>query len=380
MDSRPWEWIDTAAGVAALASDIEKEKIIGLDTESDSFHHYQEQVCLVQVSTKGKDYLVDPIAAKDLSPLAVPLGERKREVILHGADYDIVCLKRDFGIQFTRIFDTVLAAQLLGYPATGLSALIERHFGVKVTKQHQRDEWYRRPLSESQIRYALTDTRYLLPLRDLIRAELVAAHRLSWAEEEFEILTRREWTREPFQPEHFWKIRGVRDLSRREQAILRELAVARDIRSKMANRPPFKVIADHALIAVAKARPVSEADLKKVRGMSPLMIRRLGDDLLQSVHRGLAVPEKDLPLAPRGERRPGDPAANKRLDALKEWRRKKALALNLDPGVLAPQSTLQALARSGAGTMEDLEAITAVTRWRIHEFGPEWVALMNPAG
>ncbi|MBI3449930.1 MAG: ribonuclease D [Acidobacteria bacterium] len=379
MDSRPWEWIDTAEGVSALARAVADEPVIGLDTESDSFHHYQEQVCLVQVSTRRTDYLIDPIAAKDLSPLAKPLGDPRREIVLHGSDYDIVCLKRDFAIHFTRIFDTVLAAQLLGYPATGLSALIERHFGVKVSKQHQRDEWYKRPLSESQIRYALTDTRYLLPLREILGAELVAAGRLAWAEEEFSLLTQREWSREPFHPDHFWKIRGVRDLGRREQGVLRELAVLRDGRSRAVNRPPFKVIPDQTLTALAHAKPKNEGDLKRVRGMSPLMIRRFGEEILEAIRRGLSLPENDLPVATRGERRQGDPAANRRLEALKEWRRKKAESLKLDPGVLAPQSTLQALARSGIATPSELESITGVTRWRLREFGAEWVAVMNPA-
>jgi ribonuclease D len=378
MDSRPWQWIDTVEGAEALARDIEKERIIGLDTESDSFHHYQEQVCLVQVSTKTRDYLVDPIAAKNLSAMTSVLADPKREVVLHGADYDIVCLKRDFGIRFGRIFDTVLGAQLLGYPATGLSALIERHFGVKVSKQHQRDEWYRRPLSDSQIHYALTDTRYLLPLREIIREELVALKRLAWAEEEFDLLTRREWTREAFRPDHFWKIRGARELPRRGQAILRELAVLRDSRSQAANRPPFKVMADHTLTAVAQARPRTTADLKRIRGLSPLMIRRYGDAILEAVHRGMSVGEKDFPVAHRGERRPGDPAVNRRLDALKEWRKKKAAELGLDPGVLAPLTTLQALARSGAITARDLDGLAGVTRWRVHEFGREWIAILNP--
>jgi len=378
MDTRPWEWIDTVPGLEGLARDIEKEKIIGIDTESDSFHHYQEQVCLVQVSTKARDYLLDPIAVKDLSALARVFADPKREVILHGSDYDIVCLKRDFSIRFARIFDTVLGAQLLGYPATGLSALIERHFGVKVSKQHQRDEWYQRPLSESQIHYALTDTRYLLPLREIIRDELIAKKRLAWAEEEFELLTRREWTREAFRPDHFWKIRGARELPRREQAILRELAIMRDLRSQAANRPPFKVIADHALTSISHAKPKTSADFKRVRGLSPLMVRRLGDEILEAVRRGMAVAEKDFPLAPKGERRPGDPSVSKRLDALKEWRKKKAVELDLDPGVLAPLSTLQALARSGASAARELDGIAGVTRWRVHEFGREWIAVMNP--
>ncbi len=378
MDRRPFEWIETADGLRALAHAIEKEPIIGLDSESDSFHHYQEQVCLVQVSTAERDYLVDTIALRDLSVLSAPLADPKREVVLNGADYDIVCLKRDFGIHFARIFDTVIGAQLLGYPATGLSALLERHFDVKVTKQHQRDEWFRRPLSESQIRYALNDTRYLLPLRDRIRQELVAARRLEWAEEEFELLTRREWTREPFQPDHFWRIRGARDLNRREQAILRELAVMRDARSRSANRPPFKVISDHALTAVASSKPKTAADLAHIRGVSPLMIRRFGDQMLEAVLRGTAVAEKDLPVAPRGERRPSDPAVSRRLQALREWRNLKATALMLDPGVLAPLSTLQALARSGAAKVEALEAIEGLSRWRVREFGREWIAAVNP--
>jgi ribonuclease D len=270
-----------------------------------------------------------------------------------------------------------MAAQLLGYPATGLSALLERHFEVKVSKHLQRDEWFRRPLTAEQKEYALNDVRYLLPLREKIRDELIAAARLEWAEEEFELLTRREWTREPFQPEDFWRIRGSRDLSRRDQAILRELAVMRDERARALNRPPFKVISDNTLTAVARMKPRTAAALEKIKGISPLMIRRFGDEILHAVHRGLDVPERDLPLPPRSERRPSDPAANRRLERLRDWRERKASALKLDPGVLAPLNTLRVLARGGPTTLEELNALPDVTRWRIREFGREWVEVMN---
>lgn len=374
---RPYEWIDGAEGGRALAEAIGGEPLVGLDTESDSFHHYQEQVCLVQASTPSKAYLLDTIAVKDLAPLAGVFADPSREAIFNGADYDIVCLKRDFGIRFARIFDTALGAQLLGYPATGLSALLERHFGVKVTKRHQRDEWYRRPLSPSQIDYALNDVRYLIPLREKIRRELQAKGRLEWAEEEFDLLTRREWTREPFQPEDFWRIRGSRELSRREQAVLKELAVMRDARARAINRPPFKVVSDHALIEVARQKPRSAPALRKIRGVSDLMIRRFGDAVLDAVQRGLEVPESELPEPPRGERRRHDPAVSRRLELLKEWRHKKAAAIHLDPGVLAPLSTLRALARDGPARIEELEAVEGVTRWRLREFGREWIAVMH---
>jgi len=374
---RPYEWIETPEGVSALAEAIDREPIVGLDSESDSFHHYQEQVCLLQFTTTERDYVVDPLAVKDLSALARALTDPGREVVMNGADYDIVCLKRDFGIHFRKIFDTALAAQFLGYTATGLSALLERHFGVKVSKHHQRDEWFLRPLSPSQIDYALNDVRYLLPLRDRIRQELIDLKRLEWAEEEFETLTRREWTRETFRPDDFWRIRGSRDLTRREQAILRELAVMRDGRSRAVNRPPFKVISDHALTELARHRPRTIAGLKKIRGISDLMIRRFGEEIIEAVRRGLTVHDQDLPFPPRGERRKGDPLANKRLEMLKEWRHRRAAALKLDPGVLAPLSTLKVLAGSGAATVDALLTVAGLTRWRIREFGEEWIQLMN---
>ncbi len=376
---RPWEWIDTPEGIARVAEAIQKESVIGLDTESDSFHHYQEQVCLIQASIGPSDYLIDTMAIRDLTPLNTPLADPAREIVINGADYDVVCLKRDFGIHIGKLFDTALAAQLLGYPATGLSALLERHFNVKVSKQLQKDEWFRRPLTEAQMSYALNDIRYLVELRERIRSELEKLNRLEWAEEEFALLTKREWKREPFQPGDFWRIRGSRDVSRRDQAILRELAVMRDGRARAINRPPFKVISDQALKDITRLKPRSARSLRKIRGVSDLMIRRFGREILEAVQRGLELPEKDLPSPPKGERRAGDPAASRRLDQLRRWRQHKATRLELDPGVLAPLNTLKAIARSGASSLKDLQTIAEVSRWRTREFGPEWLEVMNGA-
>jgi ribonuclease D len=312
----------------------------------------------------------------ELSALRAPCADPEREWIMNGADYDIVCLKRDFGIHFARIFDTVVAAQILGYPATGLAAMLQRHFGVHVSKTFQRDEWYRRPLTAEQINYALTDTRYLIMLRGILRAELEAAGRLSWAEEEFALLSRREWTRVPFTPDDFWRIRGSRDLNRRQQLVLRELAVARDERARAANRPAFKVISDQALIAVARHLPHSASQLARLPGISPLMVRRLGAPLLEAVKRGQEAPEYSLKHPPRGERRRHEPGTGRRLETLKEWRRAKAAQLGMDPGVLAPLSCLQTVARAHPRTTDEVLVLPDLSRWRAREFGAEWVALM----
>jgi len=374
---RPYQWVDTGDLLEGLLADLSQEDIVGIDTESDSFHHYRERVCLIQISTHQSDYIIDPLVLTDLTSMRPLFADPAREWIMNGADYDIVCLKRDFGIHFSRIFDSVVAAQMLGYPATGLAAMLERHFGLKVSKTFQRDEWYRRPLTADQIRYALTDTRYLIPLRSILKLELERAGRLSWAEEEFAALARREWTREPFSPQDFWRIRGARELSKREQIVLRELAVMRDRRASENNRPAFKVAADATLLAVARARPQSPAALRKVRGLSPLMIRRMGDDLLEAVRLGLEADESSLIPPPRTERRRPDPGASRRLDSLKEWRRAKAAELKMDPGVLSPLNYLQAIARANPRTLEEMLAIPDLTRWRAREFGREWLEVMS---
>jgi ribonuclease D len=374
---RPWTWVDTPELLEELVRHVTAQPLAGVDTESDSFHHYREQVCLIQISTPEVDAIIDPLVLTDLSSLRPLFSDPAREWVMNGADYDIVCLKRDFGIHFGRMFDTVVAAQLLGYPATGLAAMLERHFGLKVSKSFQRDEWFRRPLTPEQVSYALTDTRFLIPLRAILRAELQEAGRLAWAEEEFLLLARREWTREPFQPDDFWRIRGARDLGRREQLVLRELAVMRDARAQEVNRPPFKVMSDAVLLALARLQPASLSALRRVRGISPLMARRMGGPLLEAVRRGMEAEETSLSPPRSGERRRFDPSASRRLDALKEWRRLRSAELHLDPGVLAPLSSLQIVSRANPKTIDEMLALPELTRWRIHEFGAEWIATMT---
>lgn len=374
---RPHTWIDTPEGLDRLVRELSGEGLISIDTESDSFHHYQERVCLIQVSTQLSDYIIDPLILTDLSSMIPLFADPSREWIMNGADYDIVCLKRDFGIHFSRIFDTVVAAQLLGYPSTGLAAMLDRHFGLKVSKTFQRDEWFRRPLTEDQLRYAVTDTRYLIPLRAILKDELEKAGRLEWAEEEFVLVSRREWTRVPFSPDDFWKIRGARDLTPRDQSVLREMSVTRDRFARESNRPPFKVISDAVLLTLAKLKPQTPLALKKVRGISPLMIRRMGDDLIAAVTRGMSGEESAPPPPPKHTRRRPDQGTSRRLEALKIWRTQKAAELHMDPGVLSPVSHLQTAAGANPKTVEELLTLPDLSRWRAREFGAEWIKVMS---
>ena len=188
--------IDSKSDLKALAKDLMKEKVVAVDTEADSFYHYFDKTCLVQVGTSRGTWLIDPLALggpAQLKPLAPVFKSPDVRVLFHAAEYDIYVLKRDCNFEFNNLFDTMVSAQLLGYSAVGLGALVEHHFGVVLPKDEQRSDWSRRPLTSKQLSYAASDVEYLISLADKLERELKKAKRLDWARAEFESLTRRRW-------------------------------------------------------------------------------------------------------------------------------------------------------------------------------------------
>lgn len=270
-----------ASGIASLVEALRSEPVIALDTESNSFHVYRERVCLIQLSTPGADFVVDPFAV-DPRPLGAVLSAGST-VVLHGADYDVRCLKREYGIGLPSLFDTMAAARRLGRPGLGLSALVEQHFGVRLTKDFQRSDWGRRPLSAEQVSYAALDTHYLLRLHALLSTELRARD----LEEE----VRRECARiaavEPrpkvFDPEGWRRLKGVRQLDGEGKGVLRELWIAREERARELDRPPFKVMPEHTMIEVARERPRTMQALLRVPGVTQVVLRRMGSAALATL-------------------------------------------------------------------------------------------------
>src|SRR5512146_2270683 len=175
--------VSERGALEALAEGVAREPVVALDTESNSFHVYRERVCLLQLSTPGEDWVVDPLAV-DVRPVGELLCDG-REMVLHGADYDVRCLRREFGWRFPRLFDTMAASRRLGHAGLGLSAVVEAHFGVKLSKAFQRSDWGRRPLTPEQLAYAALDTHFLLPLHARLAAELEARGALEPARREF---------------------------------------------------------------------------------------------------------------------------------------------------------------------------------------------------
>jgi ribonuclease D len=318
-----FELIEKVADLEAVARDLADERVVGFDTEADSFYHYFDKTCLVQVATRRRIYLVDPIAMggpDSLASLAPIFASPEIRTIFHAAEYDLYVLKRDCRFAFAGLFDTMICAQLLGYPSIGLAAIAERHFEVRLPKDEQRSDWSARPLRDTQLCYAAADVAHLIPLSERLERELRKAKRLPWAEEEFRALERREWPEREFDKLGYLRIKGARDLDSQSLSVLRELYLVRDRRAREIDRPAFKVLGNRTLLEIAQRRPADERELAEMKGVTELILRRFGRDILGAVQRGAKREQRRRPPADGSPRR----AASRGAEALARRARQRA--------------------------------------------------------
>lgn len=372
-------FLDRPDAASRLLETLAPAREIAVDTEGASFHRFVDRIYLLQLSTRATSAIIDPLAvgAKDLAPLGRLLEDRAVEVVLHDADYDLRLLHSDYGWHPTTIFDTRVAAQLLGIRAFGLAALLERYFGVKLDKKHQRADWSMRPLATDMLEYAAQDTRYLLDLRDRMREELEAKERLSWAREEFARLEGTRWD-EQDPADAFLRLKGARDLTRRELAVLRELVPWRDGVARALDRATFRVAGNEQLLDIARTQPTSREALGRIKGLSRGMLDHRGREILDAVERGLAVPEAELPRFPRAPRWDRDPRFDARVSALKTARDTVAARLDLDPGVLASRERLESVARKNPASVAELADVAELRSWQKEVLGPSFIRALEP--
>jgi ribonuclease D len=372
-----FEYLDTVTDVEKFTSEIARTREIALDTEGASFHRFVDRVYLLQLSTRDRHAVVDPLPMGVPPGLGALLEDPAVEVVFHDADYDLRLLQQDYGWQIRTIFDTRVAAQLLGYTAFGLAALLERFFDVKLDKKHQRADWSMRPLTDDMLDYAAQDTRWLLQLKDLMSAELERVGRTAWAREEFALLEGTRWTDdEPGMS--YLRMKGARDLSRRELAVLRELVPWRDIVAGALDRATFRVLGNEQLLEIARSQPQSKEALGKIKGMPRAILEQRGSELLDAVRRALAVPDAELPKFPRAARWDRDPEFDARVSALKTARDAAAKRLELDPGVLCSRDRLEAVARKNPAAVEEVAEVPELRRWQVAELGADFVKALEP--
>ena len=360
--------IDKADQFAALAQDLGRQTRIAVDTESNSLHAYHEQVCLIQFSTEERDYVLDPLALDDLQPLGPIFSNPSIEKIFHASEYDIICLRRDYGFSFAHIFDTMQAGRILGRKQAGLDRLLDEKFGVKMNKRFQKADWAMRPLTRDLLMYARLDTHYLIPLRDMLQAELEAQDLWQLAQEDFELATHVGGSRSRAEVPAWTRFGSHRELTPRDLTVLNELLVWREHVAAQLDRPPFKVLDDERLVELVKANPTTMEELAAA-GLSSRQAEMWGAPLLEAIARGLQSPLVHWTRPPRP-----DDIYLKRVEKLKEWRKKAAGSMDVESDVVLPRSFLLALAEKGP---QEARSILSASPWRLEHFGDQILKVLG---
>jgi ribonuclease D len=370
-------WIRTPEALAELSRSLQGCATIALDTESDSLYHHFDKVCLVQVANdRGECFLVDTLVLRDLAPLAPALGDPSIVKVLHGADYDVSTLKRDFGFVFASLFDTMIGARLLGRAQIGLAALVRDELGVLLSKGNQKDDWSRRPLTPEQEAYALADVRHLVELRSRLEEKLAALGRLEWLREECESVAALEPHARRRDPMAWLEVKGAKRLPPRGLAVLRELHAWREARAAATDTPAFRILGNETLLRLAAARPSSPAALRTVPGVLP-RLKEQASALLDALRRAEELPEHALPVVQRSPRPVVPDVVLRRIERLKAWRSRKGDELQVEVSVVLPQRLVERLAEAAPGDVSGLACVPGLRRWRIEAFGPELLAALS---
>ncbi len=367
--------LTTTEEINEFATHLEKFPVIAVDLEADSMHHYHEQVCLLQFTTAEKTVLIDPLDGADLSALKPVLADGSVRKLFHAADYDVRCLARDFDIEINGLFDTMISSQFVGEERFGLADMLRKYFNLELDKKYQRADWTIRPLSDEMVSYAAGDTRYLQELADILEGQLRDKGRLAWVQEEFEILEKARFT--VHEGPEYLRFKGAGNLQPRQLAVLESLLQWRDGEAQRRDCPVYKVVGNKQLLDIAREMPTGRNELEGIEGMPLRLAQRYSGKLLAAVAEGLAVPADQLPRYPRKPRPQKDPEAEKRFGHLKDWRRKVAAKLELDPGVLINNATLEEIAKRQPRNIDELKATALLKNWQAKEFGEAILQVVN---
>ena len=372
----PVHFLSTTVDIEALAETLMLVPCFAVDMESDSFYHYFDKVCLFQITAGDEDYIVDALSGADLSSLLGVFADPAIEKIFHGADNDIMLLKRSCGITTRGIFDTMIAAQISGLRKLGLSDLIGQFFAKRLDKRFQRYDWSSRPLLPEHLQYARSDTHFLAGLRDLLWDLVLEKGREAQALEEFERVALKNPQVKPFSADDCLKIAGSQALAAADLKVLRELFIVRDAIARQEDLPTFRVIQNEVLLNLVRQKPTHARKLLEVRSMHPRVARNYGGQIVEAIRTGLSS-HAVLPQPPAEPPQPEDAAEiDARFQKLKKWRQRKSAMLDLEPAVVASNAILYNVARMLPVDLRQLQDIPLVRRWQVADYGAEWLATL----
>jgi len=370
-----FRFIQQPSHVRAYLSSLASHHTFAIDLEADSLYSYPEKLCLVQLSTPAENVILDPLRAGDsLQGLWEALADGSIQKILHGGDYDVRLLKKEFGIELHNVVDTMIASQLAGHQRVGLADLLQEELCVHLDKRFQRANWSRRPLPEDMLRYAALDTAYLLPLWQRLRDQLSQLGRLHWAQEEFELLEQVSPPAE--QPPSCFDVKGAHKLSPRQRAVLQALVELRERVAWAWGRPPFKVLGNQVLLKWAQSPPANHQDILETRAANRGTLRRLASEILAAVSSAKSKPVRDCPQRHHASRPPLTSKQNRLLRSLKKARQTAAQRLGLHVGLLVNTRTLETLARVEPAQAAD-ELQSHLKRWQLEALGVQLLRVLQ---
>ena len=374
MNRETPDLITTSAGLERLTAILEAAPVVAVDSEMDSFYCYREKICLVQFSTENADYLVDALRL-DLSPLGRVFDDPERVAVFHAGENDIPYFRHQYGFGFRRLFDTYLAARVLGYPQCGLAGLLETHFQVSLDKKFQMADWRIRPLPADMAEYARMDTRYLLRLREVLLSELREAGRLAEAESEFRRAAAAVWTEKTFDPDGWIRLKGARKAPARAKGCLRSLYAWREGEASRRNLPAFRILPDHLLVTLATTLP---EDLQALREMARHpTLETCGPAILEALHEGRALGKVPVPLS-RGR---SDEMLTREQESafrsLRTWRNRSCAERGVEPDRVIPNRILKQIAQFAPSTPEELARVPGMESWRMTEYASEILEVLQ---
>jgi len=366
-------YVETTKQLHQLVKSLSEQPLIAVDTESNSMYAYRGQVCLIQISTRTEDYIVDPLVIEDMAALGDVLYDPDIEKVFHAAEYDLILLKRDFGFEVNNLFDTMMAARLFGRNSVGLSTLLSEYFAIQNDKRHQLDNWGIRPLAKESLIYAQLDTHFLPHLRDIQYHKLVEDARLDEATEVFADVARvGDVAHKAFDPDGYWGIGRPHHLTRRQMAVLREVYLLRDEIARQLDKPAFKMMANKTLVMMARKMPDSRSQLRRIDGIDSDIYHDYGDRLVNAIQRGRS---NRLPQPP--PRKQIDPELSNRYVVLHAWRKERAQERGLESNIVLAKDTLWQIAETLPQSLDELKHIEGIGPWRLAAYGKELLEVIH---
>lgn len=375
-DRIPSDWspvirVDDAESLRQAITRWEAAGVIGVDTEANSFFAYHERMCLLQVSAEGEDWIVDPIALGDDLKLMVPLLANPEVVkIFHAAEFDLMILRKDLGVEVRGLFDTQVAMTLLKHDKTGLAALIQSYYGIELSKKEQRSNWGQRPLTREQIAYARIDTHFLVELYESLVKELEEANMTGAAYGEFERQENEILIPGPPNPDRYQKIKGARGLDPGAMARLKAIFDWRESVAEKRDVPLFRVLGNQSLVDMAKRPPSDRKQLAEIKGVGWKKAKRYGDEMMAALGsaKGKRI-ENDVPKVSPAERR-ARKMRRENMDALRDWRKNAARDLELPSERLMHRRHLEAIGKALPRSSEELLAVVPLNDWQREHLEP----------